>query len=83
MNRYSALLLTAVMVFLAVGIIAVVPEGVSGDTAGVAATSVKTVQQRPAVDGSVNPEQVSDQVAYTLLFRLLANRHTPAAKSRR
>lgn len=33
------------------------------------------------VDGATNPELIPDQVAYTLLFRLLADRHTEEEKN--
>lgn len=33
------------------------------------------------IDGAINPELISDQAAYMLLFRLLSNRHTPEGQA--
>lgn len=51
--------------------------------ASVAAPTVQEPADEPGtIDGAKNPEQVSDQVAYSLLFRFLSNRHTEEEKNR-
>lgn len=39
-------------------------------------------QTAGVVDGAVNPGLIPDRVAYSLLFRLIANRHTEIEKAR-
>ena len=42
----------------------------------------ETPDEPGTIDGARNPEQVSDQVAYSLLFRFLSNRKTEEEKRR-
>lgn len=43
---------------------------------------VKTADPLGTIDGAKNPELIPDRVAYTLLFRLIANRQTDVEKNR-
>lgn len=46
------------------------------------APAQETPDEPGTIDGAKNPEQVSDQVAYSLLFRFLSNRKTEEEKQR-
>src|SRR5207244_821799 len=61
-------------------------KGKAGSVEKIPATPVSTVhaaaRQRPEIiDGAANPELIPDRVAYSLLFRLIANRKTAEEKS--
>lgn len=86
--RVIAILLITVAI-TAVGIATGVPKnGAMADqpTETTRATKIplNTPKQQPtgSVDGSTNPELIPDQVAYSLLFRVLSNRHTKEEQDR-
>jgi hypothetical protein len=49
-----------------------------------ATTAIKPLPQDPqgTIDGSTQPDMISDRVAYSLLLRFLSGRHTEAEKNR-
>ena len=52
-------------------------------TTSTAATETAIPQQQTGIiDGAVHPELIPDRVAYSLVFRLIANRRTAEEKSR-
>lgn len=86
--RVFTILLIAVVI-AAVGLATGIPKNGAmahqpTETARTPKSSISTARQQPTgfIDGSVNPELVSDQVAYSLLFRLLSDRHTKEEQGR-
>lgn len=86
--RVLTILLIAVAI-TAVGIATGVPKNGAmahqpTETARIPKSSISPARQQPTgfIDGSVNPELVPDQVAYSLLFRLLSDRHTKEEQNR-
>jgi acetylornithine deacetylase/succinyl-diaminopimelate desuccinylase-like protein len=81
--------LTILFVLAALGIVGIA-AGVSKNTANApkAAATITKQQPKPNVDpvgtinGAVNPEQIPDHVAYSLLFNLIAGRQTEAEQNR-
>jgi len=53
-----------------------------GFTAPTVVTSFQTQQQNTIIDGATHPELIPDRTAYSVLFRLIANRRTPEERSR-
>jgi hypothetical protein len=74
-------LMVLLPVALVFGIIAFALATSKG-TAGTPVSSAKMERPQPKgmIDGAANPSLVSDQVAYSLLFRMLSNRHTEKDK---
>lgn len=70
------------LVTIATGTI-IITTGMPKKAVGETKTSISTRQQSAGfIDRAANPELVSDQVAYSLLFRLLSDRHTKEEQSR-
>lgn len=51
---------------------------------GTVVTEAAALPQQPAriIDGAINPELIPDRVAYSLMFRFIANRPKPEEKGR-
>lgn len=90
MRKLSVLLIAALI--CAVGIVAVTASSNSKQPTGVSAgiTRQQNVQQQitsttadlpRTIDGKNNPELVPDDVAYLMMFRLIADRHTEDEKN--
>ena len=81
MKRFVILLLVA----LAISII-VIAAARSSKTIGVTEAkvpvSITPPQPTGVIDGAVTPEKIPDHVAYSLVFQLIAERQTEAAKGR-
>ncbi len=86
--RILAALLLAAAAVGSFGYVTANTNNKSADTTSKApASSAQPALQEPAdepgtIDGAKNPEQVSDLVAYSLLFRFLSNRNTEEEKNR-
>jgi hypothetical protein len=83
MRRFSIPLLALIGVS-AVGLMFGVSSSANRNSRPVLPSPVRAAQQQPAdvIDGSATPELIPDQVAYSLLFRLLSNRNTEEEKQR-
>lgn len=76
-----------VLLVLLIAVTALLLHHDSNGTASVTGTVVTeaaVLPQQPSriIDGAVHPELISDRVAYSLMFRLIANRRTPEEKGR-
>ena len=80
MRRKLLVILLITVAISAVGIV----TGASKRTASVRGGLASAVQPQTAgfIDGAVTPELIPDQVAYGLVFRLLADRHTDEEQRR-
>jgi hypothetical protein len=86
--KLLAVLLLAACV-AAAGVLTASPAGVTGTSAATAPPTTATRARTPlpqdpegTIDGAKNPEKISDQAAYSLLFRFLSGRKTEAEKKR-
>ncbi|MGI8656716.1 MAG: hypothetical protein ACR2LC_16040 [Pyrinomonadaceae bacterium] len=79
----------------AIGVVSAISNNAAKAASNGATSKVKTLtnttkqapQEQPAdpegvIDGATHPEKISDQLAYTLLFRFLSGRNTEAEKNR-
>lgn len=83
MRRFSIPLLALIVVSV-ISLMIGVSSSANRDRRSVLPSPVPVVPQQPAgmIDGSATPALIPDRVAYSLLFRLLSNRHTEAEKTR-
>lgn len=82
--KRSILLTLAVTVIATIGIAIGASKPISGgNKTSLKPASLATLQDgHGTIDGAKNPELIPDRTAYTLLFRLIANRQTDEEKNR-
>lgn len=82
--------LTVLLILATIGIVGIA-AGISKNTANASKTAARTTKQQPTkttvdpagtINGALTPEKISDHVAYSLLFDLIAGRQTEAEKNR-